>query len=290
VILVAGGTGRLGTALVTRLAERGERVRVLTRDPARAAHLPAVEVVGGDVRDRVAVATAVQDADAVVSAVHGFAGWRANPASVDGDGNRHLIDAAAGAGAHVVLVSVIGASPDHPMELFRMKAAAEDRLRAAGVPWTIVRAAAFLELYEELLRRTAGRSGRPVVFGSGRTPVAFTPVSDVAAAVDRALADPVHAGQVVEVAGPTLTFDDLAARMEPELGAGARRPRHVPRGVLRALALAGGTPPGRQAAAALVMDGVSSGPAPLDGSGVSSGRVASGVSAKITHRDGPGNR
>ena len=253
-ILVAGGTGRLGTALVTRLVGRGEQARVLTRDPGRAAHLPAVEIVRGDVRDAAAVAAAMDGADAVVSAVHGFAEWRASPASVDRDGNGNLIDAAARAAAHVVLVSVIGASPHHPLELFRMKAAAEDLLRAAGVPWTVVRAAAFLELYEELLRRTAGRSGRPLVFGAGRTPVVFASVADVAEAVDRALADPACRGRVVEVTGESLTFDQLAARQEASLGAGARRPRHVPRPVLRALAVAGGTPPGRQAAAALVMD------------------------------------
>jgi len=256
VILVAGGTGRLGTALVARLAERGEQVRVLTRDPRRAGHLPPVDIVRGDLRDRAAVAAAVQGAAAVVSAVHGFVQWRAGPAAVDRDGNAHLIDAAAGSGAHVVLVSVIGASHEHPLELFRMKAAAEDRLRSSGVPWTVVRAAAFRELYEELLRRTAGRSGRPLVFGSGRTPVAFVSVPDVAATVDLALADPAYAGRVVEVTGESMTFDELSARLEPELGAGARRPRHVPRGVLRALAVAGGTPPGRQAAAALLMDGV----------------------------------
>ena len=254
-ILVAGGTGRLGTELIGRLVQRGESVRVLTRDPRRAAHLPPVDVVRGDVRDRTAVLSAVRDADAVVSAVHGFADWRESPASVDRDGNHHLIDAAAAAGAKVVLLSVVGAAPDHPLELFRMKAAAESLLRDAVVPWTIVRAAAFRELYEELLRRTAGRSGRPLVFGSGRTPVPFASVSDVAAAVEHALADPGSAGQVVEVVGETMTFDELAARMERDLGPGARRPRHVPRGVLRALACAGGIPPGRQAAAALVMDG-----------------------------------
>jgi NADH dehydrogenase len=255
VILVAGGTGRLGTALVTRLVDRGEQVRVLTRDPGRAAHLPAVDIVRGDIRDPASVTTAVAGAAAVVSAVHGFAEWRASPASVDRDGNRNLIDAAGRAGAHIVLVSVIGASPEHPLELFRMKAAAEDLLRAAGAPWTGVRAAAFLELYEELLRRTAGRSGRPMIFGGGRTPVQVASVSDVAAAVDRALADPTYRGRVVEVAGEALTFDELAARLEASLGAGARRPRHVPRGILRALAVDGGTPRGGLAAAALVMDG-----------------------------------
>lgn len=51
----------------------------------------------------------------VISAVHGFAG---SPAAVDRAGNEHLMDAAARAGAAFVLLSV-GASAQHPMELFR---------------------------------------------------------------------------------------------------------------------------------------------------------------------------
>ena len=38
-ILVAGGSGRLGSLLVNRLAAGGESVRVLTRARDRAAHL-----------------------------------------------------------------------------------------------------------------------------------------------------------------------------------------------------------------------------------------------------------
>ena len=75
--------------------------------------------------------------------------------------------AARAATADMVLVSVFGATAGHPMELFRMKAAAEDNLRTSGVPWTIVRASGFLELYLDLMRRTAGGSGRPLVFGRG---------------------------------------------------------------------------------------------------------------------------
>jgi uncharacterized protein YbjT (DUF2867 family) len=254
VILVAGGTGRLGTELVRRLVDRGESVRVLTRDPERATHLPAVDVVVGDVRRAGDVAAAVRGVEAVVSAVHGFTGRGVSPASVDRDGNACLIRAAAAVRAHIVLLSVVGASSAHPIELFRMKAAAEDLLRQTTVPWTIVRAGAFLELHQDLMRRTAGRFGRPVVFGRGHNRIAFASVPDVAATVDRALADSSYRGRVVEVTSATLTFDELAARLEPELGPGSRRPRHVPRPVLRLLATAGGTVPGRQAAAALVMD------------------------------------
>ncbi|MBJ7594528.1 MAG: NAD(P)H-binding protein, partial [Candidatus Dormibacteraeota bacterium] len=109
-ILVAGGSGRLGTLVVRRLARDGHDVRVLTRDPARAQHLSDVaEVVVGDVRDPSTLPGALHGVTTVVSAVHGFDGpGGVTPASVDRDGNARLIDAAAAAGADVVLVSIVG--------------------------------------------------------------------------------------------------------------------------------------------------------------------------------------
>ena len=107
-ILLAGGTGRLGTMVAARLARRGLPVRILTRDPARAAGLAGqgAEVVTGDVRDRASLAAAVRGARIVVSAVHGFAGpGGVSPAAVDRQGNINLIDAARDAGAEFVLVS-----------------------------------------------------------------------------------------------------------------------------------------------------------------------------------------
>jgi len=96
-ILVAGGTGHLGSFLVKRLAAAGTPVRVLTRVRARATHLrnPAIEIVEGDVRVASDVERAVAGTQLVVSAVHGFAGpGGVSPASIDRDGNRHFIDAA----------------------------------------------------------------------------------------------------------------------------------------------------------------------------------------------------
>src|SRR4029077_17320537 len=122
--------------------------RVLTRDRRRAAHLEGsrVEVIEGDVRDGGSLGGAMAGVSTVVSAIHGFGDiGNVSPASVDRDGNRRLIDAAAAANATVVLMSIVGASAEHPMELFRMKHAAEEHLRSSGVPWTIVRATAFAE-------------------------------------------------------------------------------------------------------------------------------------------------
>lgn len=255
VILVAGGTGRLGTIVVRRLVDEGRAVRVLTRDPTRAAHLPGAEVAVGDIRRRGDLPGALDGVATVVSAVHGFAGpGRVTPSAVDRDGNANLVAAAEATGAHVVLMSVLGAAPDHPMELFRMKAAAEARLRASSLPWTIVRAGAFLELYRELLARTAGRSGRPLVFGHGDNPVTFAAVDDVADAVHRAVVDQSLRGTVVDVVGPTCTLNELAAAVVDSAAGRPARPRHVPRPVLHVMAAAGSTTPARQARAALIMD------------------------------------
>jgi len=242
VILIAGGTGRLGRLLVHRLANRGLPVQVLTRDPARAAGLPA-EVVVGDVRRPLAFG----QVDVVVSAVHGFAGpGRVTPESVDRDGNAHLVDAAREAGADVVMLSVQGAAADHPMLLHRMKHAAEEHLRASGTPWTIVRATVSRELWVELL----GRGRRPLVFGTGDNPINFVPVDDVAALVEQAVIDPGLRGQVLEVGGQNLTFNQLAATVRPET------PLHMPPFALKVLAGIGPRALARQARAALAMDTV----------------------------------
>jgi uncharacterized protein YbjT (DUF2867 family) len=134
-----------------------------------------------------------------------------------------------------VLVSTVVADADSPIELFRMKAAAESALRGgapAGDPdWTIVRAGAFVELWLELFRATAGRSGIPKVMGAGRTPMTFVSVGDVAVAVARAATDPSLRGQVIQVAGEDISPTALAAYVT----APGKRPAHLPRAVVWAM-------------------------------------------------------
>ncbi len=259
-ILVAGGTGRLGTLLVNRLVNRNLPVRVLTRQPARAEHLAGdlVTIVSGDVRNPQTLAPATDGVDVVVSAVHGFTDPHRNAlAAVDRDGNANLINATRSAGADLVMISTVGASADSPIELFRMKHAAEQEAVASGVPTTIVRATAFFELWIDLIHQTAGRSGRPLVFGRGQNPINFVAVADVAAAVERAVTDPTTRGKTLEIGGPdNLTFDQLAEAVQTAAG----RPvttRHIPPFMLGLMAnTLGHLKPelGRQARAALAMD------------------------------------
>jgi len=244
-VLVAGGTGRLGKVLVGRLRAENVTVRVLTRSPERAEPLRrlGVEVAQGDVRQAETLRGAVEGVDLVVSAVHGFAGpGRVTPRSVDREGNAHLVMAAQGVGAAVVLMSIVGAAPDSRMELLREKYAAEQLVRSSGLPWTIVRATAFVELWAELV-------GAGIVFGRGANPINFVAVDDVAELVAQVVLDATYRGRIVEIGGPRdLSLNELAVSSQRVRGT-PRRVRHVPRAVLRALA-----PLHRQPRAALVMD------------------------------------
>jgi uncharacterized protein YbjT (DUF2867 family) len=259
-ILVAGGTGRLGRLVVNRLVGEGKSVRLLTRNPSAATDLGAkgVELVTGDVRDPSSLEPAMTGVTTVVSAVHGLVGsGGVTPENVDRDGNRNLVEAAVGRSADVILISSIGASPDHPMELFRMKWAAEEHLRASGLRWTIVRSSAFADTWIELQRQSAEKSGRPQVFGNGDNPINFVWMQDVADAVVHATMDPALRGQAIEVGGPdNFTFNELAGLVQASMVASGSL-RHVPRLGLRAMgAIARPFNPtmARMARAALVMD------------------------------------
>jgi NADH dehydrogenase len=239
VIVVAGGSGRLGQLIVTDLLARGEHVRVLVRDTQRARALlgPGVEVLAGDVRRAAELRPLVDGASVVISAMHGFLGGRgAGPSEVDRLGNANLVNAAKSADAAVVLVSVLGAAADSPAELFRAKHAAEQQLRASGAAWTIVRAGPFLETWLGILIQTGGKSGRPLIFGRGAQPIPFVSAEDVAAAVRAAATDPTLAGRILEVAGRPITMNEFASALQAARGWQGSA-RHVPRPVLRALSI-----------------------------------------------------
>jgi len=259
VILVAGGTGLLGSRVVGQLVERGERVRVLTRDPRRAAHLPAgVQTMVGDVRGG-PLDSVVEGCSSVVSAVHGFTGpTRTNPAAVDRDGNHHLIAAATRAGVdRFVLVSGVDARPDHPMSLHRMKHAAEQDLQGAVLPGVIVRATCFLETWLDVIGTKIAVGGAALVLGPGRNPINFVSADDVAAFVRLAVSGDERIGAEVSVGGPqNLTFIEIAQRLLAGTGR-TDRIRHVPLSALRALSvLARPISPdfARRAGAAVVMN------------------------------------
>ena len=240
-IVIAGGTGILGTQVVPLLTAWGLEVRILTRNPARAEHQRGdlVEIVSGDVRDARSLERAVAGARTVISAVQGFAGTDpADPQAVDRQGNINLIRAAKeGAVEHFVLVSIQGAAPDHPMELFRMKYLAEEELKASGLAWTIVRPTAYMETWAALIGEPLLESGRTRIFGRGENPINFVSAHDVARFVELAVVDPAMRGEAVEVGGPeNLSMKQVAQTFETVVGTDGKV-NHVPLPAMRLMAV-----------------------------------------------------
>lgn len=237
-IAVVGATGTLGPLLIPLLLQRGEPVRVVTRDPVAAiGKVSDAEVVAADATRQDDARRAVAGARVVVSAMSGFA--TAGVRAVDAEGNRVLAVAAADAGVEqLVLLSVIDAAADHPIPLFRAKAAAEAAVRASGVSWTIVRSSAYLETWLGLVGGPLVANGKTVVFGRGRNPINFVSAADVARVVDLAIGDPTLRGKILEVPGPeNLTLEELLETVRVASGRSGRV-SHAPRAMLRLLSIA----------------------------------------------------
>lgn len=96
-ILVTGATGKVGSRLTKRLAQRGDHVRALVRDATRAASLreDRIELAEGDLLDVDSLAAAARGVDAVVHCAAFFRGATSEQAYAVNDlGTQHLASAA----------------------------------------------------------------------------------------------------------------------------------------------------------------------------------------------------
>ncbi|MEO6444173.1 MAG: SDR family oxidoreductase [Gemmatimonadaceae bacterium] len=206
-ILIVGGTGKLGSHLTHRLLENGARVRVMTREPSRAHSLSnaGAEIVKGDLLDEVSVKHAMNRVRTVISSAHSILGSGKNrSAAVDGIGQRTLIAASEAAGVeHFLFVSASGASSANPIDFGRTKAEIEQVLAASTLHHTIVRPTAFMEVHTYELIGKQVVNGKPVViFGKGENPRSYVAEQDVAALIVRVLDDKALQAQIIEMGGP----------------------------------------------------------------------------------------
>lgn len=235
-ILVTGGSGHLGSELVPLLQAGGLRLRILTRNPERARQQlgDGLEFVAGDVCDVHSLEAAVNGVRTVVSALTGFGPGGRGPRAVDYEGNRNLVNAAEEAGVErFVLLSMHGASAEHPMELLRWKYRAEEMLRASRLDWRIVRPTVFMELWAGIIGNPILKNGKATVFGRGDNPINFTSVRDLARFVELAVLESGLSQQIIDVGGPeNLTFNQLVEEIVSITGRKASV-RHVPIPVMR---------------------------------------------------------
>jgi uncharacterized protein YbjT (DUF2867 family) len=217
-ILVTGGTGTLGSFVVSQLRDIGCNVRVLSRHSRDAAQ--GIEHVAGDLTTGKGVKPAVEGVEVIVHLAGGQKG--------DDMKTQNLVQAASKVGTpYLVYISVVGADRipvvsgiDRTMfGYFASKQAAERVVASSGLPWTTLRATQFHELSLLTAQFIAKLPVLPVLAGFRFQPVAAAEVA--ARLVELALGAP--AGLVSDFGGPEVYGMDEMLRMYLR-AAGKRRP------------------------------------------------------------------
>ena len=141
-VFVTGATGYMGRALIPALLARGHRVRALVREASAHRVPPGAEMVVGNALVPGSFADAIAPADTLVHLIgtpHPSPAKAASFRAVDLGSVDAALSAARQAGvSHFVYVSV--AQPAPVMQAFvAAREAAEARIRASGMPATLLR-------------------------------------------------------------------------------------------------------------------------------------------------------
>ncbi|WP_019831893.1 SDR family oxidoreductase [Sphingomonas sp. PR090111-T3T-6A] len=202
-IVVIGGTGLIGSKIVAILRARGDEV--IAASPAG-----GVDTITGE-----GLAAALAGAAVVVDVSNSPSNDGAAAMEFFETSGRNLLAAEAVAGIrHHVALSIVGAERAPGQGYFRAKVAQEALIKAAGIPYTIVRATQFLEFL-------GGIADGHAVDGVVRLPQGlFQPVAaDEVAAFVAGLAHGEPRNGTAEIAGPDRApFSEIVARYLKAVG------------------------------------------------------------------------
>jgi uncharacterized protein YbjT (DUF2867 family) len=192
VIAVTGATGRQGGAVARHLLAHGWQVRALTRKPdrpsARALAALGADVVRADMTKPTDLARAFRDAYGVYSVQN----FMPDGAEAEIEQGRNVADAAKAAGVqHLVYGSAGTGVTDTGIPSWDSKLVVEAHIRSQGVPLTVLRPVAFMELMTDkgFYPPVSTWSLMPRLMGEDR-PVWWICLDDLGAIAARSFAEP----------------------------------------------------------------------------------------------------
>lgn len=215
-ILVTGATGQQGGAVASSLLRQGQKVRVLTRNPSKAAGLAKLgaEVITGDLTDAASLDRALTGAGGV------FAMSTFIEAGMDAEVQQGitLADAAKKANVgHVVYTSVGSAHKNTGIPHFDTKWKVEQHIRKIGIPATILRPVWFMENFGTFFRPSPeGVLMLPLRPDTKLQMIAVQDIGEFGAAAFLRSAE--FIGQAIDLAGDQLTMPEVVTHLSRTMG------------------------------------------------------------------------
>jgi NADH dehydrogenase len=244
-VLVTGGTGFVGPAVVKAILDRGHHVRALVRSRKAGASAAALgaELVEGDMADAASLRVAVQGVEAVVHLVAIRQGRREEFERVMSQGTRDLVAASREAGVgRFVLMSALGVTEETKglVPYYGAKWEQEQAVKSSGLDYIVFRPSFVFGPRGGILgtfRKLARLAPVTPIIGSGRQRIQPIWLDDVGAHFAAALDTPTATNDTFDLGGPdVVTWNEFWDRLKRALG--VRRPSvHVPVGLMRVNAL-----------------------------------------------------
>jgi uncharacterized protein YbjT (DUF2867 family) len=215
-VLVTGATGYIGGRLLPRLVEKGCRIRVLVRDPARLQGRPwaaSVESAVGDVLERQSLVNAMEGVSTAYYLVHSLGGGSDfHQRDLKAAENFSMAAQTAGVERIIYLGGLADASPDLSEHLLSRQQTGE-ALRKAGVPVTEFRAGVIVgsgSLSFEMIRYLTERV--PVMICPRWVYTRTQPIGirEVLEYLISALDVPKSSGKIIEIGGAdVVTYGEM---------------------------------------------------------------------------------
>jgi NADH dehydrogenase len=234
-ILVTGGTGFVGSHLVRRMRADGLSVRALVRHPekARALTEAGVDIVPGDISDKDSLQRAAAGVKRVVHLVGIIQEMKGVTfEGVHVEGTRNLLQAAKNAGVrHFLYQSALGTRPAAKSDYHKTKWAAEELVRASGIPFTILRPSLIYGPGDQFTLRLADvirASPALPIIGSGKSKVQPIYIDDMVDCIVKAVTSDAFLNEIYEIGGPDqLTYEEVTRAIAEAMG--VKRPAvHIP--------------------------------------------------------------
>jgi len=195
-ILVTGGTGNVGGAVVRESLKRGAQVRVLARKQPGEGRLPAgVEVAIGDLLDPSSVEEAMKGISKLFLLNAVAADELTQALIAYGIARRIGIE-------HITYLSVFKVDQFRDVPHFASKLAVEGALREFGVPYTVLRPGYYIQ-NDGMLKGALTDAGiYPMPIGTAG--ICAVDTRDIAEAAAISLTETGHEGQTYDLVGPAL--------------------------------------------------------------------------------------